>query len=260
MSEEETITAVENADDAEIATPETEQTSENTSTEDTVAETEDKPEDEAKAEKPKVDLKQRKIAKQAREIREMKREQARMSKMLETQIETASRASKEGEAPKIENYETMDEYLDARDSYRDSKMEASTQEAPTQNPHEDMFANGAERYEDFEEVVNSSDSITQAMATAVFGVDDPDLQVDIAYFLGNNPKDAARISRLPPARQMAEITKLEIQLSSKPVKQTASKAPKPIKPVGGKNTSSDDIQGTEKFESFMKKRNKQLGR
>jgi len=227
MSEEETATVVENTDEAtEVATPETEQTSENTSTEDAESETAETPEAKAEeAAKPKVDLKQRKIAKQARENREMKRENTRLSKMLEMQIETASKASKEGEAPKIENYETMDEYLDARDMHRDSKRETKqAKPEPTGGAHEDMFMHGAERYEDFEEVVNSSSTITPDMARAVFEVDDLDLQTDIAYFIGNNPKEAARISRLSPVRQMAEITKLEIKLSTKPAKKAASKA------------------------------------
>jgi len=51
-----------------------------------------------------------------------------------------------------------------------------------------------------------------------------------------------------------------MKVSKGPVKKRASKAPAPISPVGGAKTSSDEIQGIEKYESFLKKRNKELGR
>ena len=266
MPEEQATTAVENADDATetVATPETEQTSEATSTEDAASETADETKDEATevVEKPKPDLKQRKIAKQARELREMKRQTAQLNETIRMQAETASRSQKEGKAPKIEDFEDMASFLDARDDYRDSKREKPAENHEPNNDRDDLSDLGVEKYDDFEEVVFSDDvKVTREMADAIFEIDNDDLRVDVAYYLGNNPKEAARISKLSERRQIAEVAKIEMKVSSKPEAiKKPSKAPAPIKPVGGSKTTSDEIQSTESYESFLKKRNKQLGR
>lgn len=262
MADEETTTVVENADVEQ--TPEAAE-AENTSTEDVVAETTDEPEAEATEvveEKPKVDPKQRKIAKQARDNREMKRENARLMKMLETQTENVSRMTKTDTAPKIEDFETMDEYLNARDTFKDSKAEKpAEQETYRDDPREELFDHGSGRYDDFEDIVRSQDArFTVPMLEAIFEIDDLDLQTDVTYYLGNNIKEASRISRLSERRQIAEIAKLEMKVSKAPAKKRASKAPAPIKPVGGAKTTGDGFVDGESYESFLKKRNKQIGR
>lgn len=272
MSEEETTTTVENVDveqtpeatEEVVTTEEAKAEPETTSTED--AETTAK--EETKAEKPKLSPEQKKIAKQARVQRELQRE-LKASRLQNTQLaEAIERQSKpESKAPKIEDFETMDKYLDARDSHRDSTRETAAKKAePTtdntyQHHYDDMVMNGSDKYDDFEEIVNSSQNVTLDMATAILDIDDPDLQSDVAYFIGQNPKEAARISKLPERRQIAEMAKLEVKLSAKPAaKKQVSNAPKPIKPIGGTKTSTDGFVDGESFESFLKKRHKQLGR
>lgn len=264
MSEEETVTTTENVDEAaEVATPEV--TEEVATTEEVESDAESETEEQ---EKPKPDPK---IAKAKFEARELKRENKRLAKMLEMQLESAAKAQPEAKAPKIEDFETMESYLDARDKYRDSVREAKqepkqdaktpTQDSEYQYAYEDMTAYGSEKYDDFEEVINASNSVTPGMAAAILDVDDPDIQADVAYFIGQNPKEAARIARLPERRQIAEIGKLEAKLSEKPKPQKkASKAPAPIKPVGGAKTPSSEIKETMSYDDFMKVRLKQLGR
>lgn len=261
MANEETTTVVENADVEQ--TPEAAVEAENTSTEDVAAEATDEikaEEPETEPEKPKPDLKQRKIAKQARDNREMKRENARLMKMLETQTENVSRMTKTDTAPKIEDFETMDEYLDARDTFREPKKE-QPQEAQDYSARDDLIETGTDKYSDFEDVVFSQDvRITAGMADAIFEIDDLNLQADVAYFLGQNPKESAKIAKLSERRQVAEIAKLEMKVSKAPAKKQASKAPAPIKPIGGAKTTSDGFVEGESYSSFLKKRNKQLGR
>lgn len=253
MSEEETATApiadVEQTPEAAPEAAPTEEVKAEADTDDTVEKEE--------AEKPKPDPK---IAKAKFEARELRRENKRLQKMIETQIETASRAKPEAKAPKIEDFESIEDYLDARDSHRAPAQEVE-QESDYQYVYDDMLAHGDDKYEDFGDVVNSSRSITAEMAVAILDVDDPDLQVDVAYYLGQNPKDATRISRLPERRQIAEIAKLEAKLSTKaPAKKKASKAPAPIKPVGGTQTPANEIKESMSYDDFIKVRNKQLGR
>lgn len=264
MAEEEEVTVAENTDVVE--TPETteevetvEETAEEQTAEEAEADAESEP---AEKEKPKPDPK---IAKAKYEARELRRQNAKLMKMIEQQTEAVSRLSqKENAAPKIEDFDTMEDFLDARDAYRDSMRE--TKKEPEQvdyaNPRDELADAGTEKYEDFEEVVFSENiKVTPEMASTIFEIDDVDLQVDVAYYLGQNPKETARIARLSERRQIAEIGKLELKLSEKPAKKAKpSKAPAPIKPVGGSKTASSEIQPVEDYESFLKKRNKQLGR
>jgi len=264
MPEEETITAVENADVE--TTPEAAPEAENTSTEDVVAETTDETKAETTEvveEKPKPDLKQRKIAKQARDNREMKRENARLMKMLETQTENVSRMTKADVEPQIEDFETMDAYLNARDTFKESKAEKreAPQEQHDYSARDDLVETGTDKYDDFEDVVFSQDvRITAGMADAIFEIDDLNLQADVAYFLGQNPKESAKIAKLSERRQIAEIAKLEMKVSKAPAKKRASKAPEPIKPIGGAKTNADGFIEGESMKDFLKKRYKQLGR
>lgn len=80
--------------------------------------------------------------------------------------------------------------------------------------------------------------ISRTMAEAIV---DSDQGVKLTVHLVNHPEEAARIAALPPARQAAELGKLEAKLSSAPVKKP-SNAPAPITPVGAKGSSvSSDI-------------------
>jgi len=73
--------------------------------------------------------------------------------------------------------------------------------------------------------------LTPAIANAI--LNGGDIAPKLMAYLSENPKDAERIANLVPARQAAEIGKLEVKLSeAKTV--TASKAPAPMKPVGSK--------------------------
>jgi hypothetical protein len=94
-----------------------------------------------------------------------------------------------------------------------------------------------DKYDDFEQVAyNNALPITTVMAQTIQA---SDLGPDIAYFLGSNPKEAERISRLPQFLQAKEIGKIEAKMadSPAPVKKTTS-APPPIKPVTAKGTGA----------------------
>jgi len=186
-------------------------------------------------------------------------------KMLEDQ---AGKAKAE-EPPKIENFESFDEYLDARDKWKDGQTATPKTEeftdyglAEFEISRDDLYANGIAKHADFADVVGAQNvDITLPMANAIVEIDTVDLQVDTAYYLGSNPGEAGRIAKLSPVKQIAEIIKISNKIESRKTKtKKPSKAPAPVKPIGGSKTSSDEIKEVEDFESFMKKRNKQLGR
>jgi hypothetical protein len=72
-----------------------------------------------------------------------------------------------------------------------------------------------------------------------------DIGPDVAYYLGTNPKEAARISKLSPASQIKEVGKIEIRLESNPSVKKTTNAPAPIAPVSARSTGSPAYDTTD---------------
>ena len=98
---------------------------------------------------------------------------------------------------------------------------------------EETFAQREEearsKYDDFDQVAyNPNLRVTDAMAETIKA---SDLGPDLAYWLGSNPKEADRISRLSPLLQAREIGKVEAKITAEPLQKKTSSAPEPIRPV-----------------------------
>lgn len=259
---EETGTAPENAD----VTPESEEKPEETGeTKESEKEESEKKEPEKDAEKPAPKPRRRRDKK----IAELSYRNRELSRKVDKLLAVVEQNSSES-APKIDDFSTVDEYLDAKLAHFEKSRTREDELPPEQieyiehlqEARDDLISAGEEKYGDFEELVTSDGvKITPVMRDAIFELDDLDTQVEIAYHLAKHKKEASRIARLSPMRQVAEIGKLEIKLAAEPAKpKRPSKAPPPVDPVGGSKTSSDEILPEEDFESFLRKRNKQLGR
>lgn len=153
------------------------------------------------------------------------------------------------DAPKREQFDTYEEYIDARATHRAEKAaeerarkvfdeskrgesEKSQREVQERQAREwnAKIEKARDVVEDFEEVCAESDAVvTQAMAAAIQESDQGAL---IAYYLAKNPGEAERISKLSASKQAAAIVGLEEKVA-KPARQP-SNAPEPIKPVGQK--------------------------
>jgi len=83
--------------------------------------------------------------------------------------------------------------------------------------------------------------------------------VDIAYKLGTDRAERARILSLPPQQIVFEIAKMDAQFSAPQQKKT-TEAPPPVKPVGGKESASNDWLNDPNIspEEFARRRNKQI--
>jgi hypothetical protein len=101
-----------------------------------------------------------------------------------------------------------------------------------------------DKYDDFEKVAyNPSLPITPVMAETIQA---SDVGPELAYYLGSNPREADRISRLSPYLQAKEIGKIEAKMADNPIpiKKTTS-APAPIKPVTARGTSAGTYETTD---------------
>jgi len=133
-----------------------------------------------------------------------------------------------------EQYGTAEEYAEALAEVKAVKLlearEAQRQRIEVDAGYHDREEKAREKYADFEQVAyNNTLRITDVMAEAIKS---SDVGPDVAYFLGLNPKEADRISKLSPYIQAKEIGRLEEKLAANPpAAKKTSNAPTPISPI-----------------------------
>lgn len=99
-----------------------------------------------------------------------------------------------------------------------------------------------EKYPDYEEVAGADVEISPLMAEAMIRSDNGH---DIAYHLGKNPTEAARIRALPTAAaQIFEMGKLAATLAQPP-RVDVSRTPAPITPLNASRESAADVDREE---------------
>jgi hypothetical protein len=92
----------------------------------------------------------------------------------------------------------------------------------------------AERLPGFDREAFDELPITRPLAEAIIEADAPER---VMAFLASNPEEVERIAALSPARQAAEVGRLEAKLAAAP---KVSNAPQPIKPIGTRGTASNN--------------------
>lgn len=102
------------------------------------------------------------------------------------------------------------------------------------------------RYEDFDEVVfDNTTPITPHMAHAIVTAE---AGHEVAYYLGRNKKEAARIASLHPVAQAVEIGRLEARITSQPRRVT--QAPPPPSTVVGSALPARDPANASSFAEY----------
>lgn len=124
-----------------------------------------------------------------------------------------------------------------------AQREAAKQQAAITEAYYDREEDARAKYDDFEQVAyNPNLPVTDVMAQAIQA---SDIGPDVIYWLGSNPKEATRISQMPPFLQAKEIGKLEASLSSNPPVKKTSTAPAPIAPVTARTSGSPAFDTTD---------------
>jgi hypothetical protein len=158
-------------------------------------------------------------------------------------------------------FATEDEWLDARDAWRDEKRQAKdaqdrqSREVESLSAKTDKVWAAAQKLpgfdsEAFDDMADSG-HLTRDMVKAVIDLDDGP---SVLAFLATHPEEAERISKLSPHRQAAEIGKLEAKATAAPPK--TSKAPDPIKPIGSGKTPIVDLANAD-MDAYVQKRKEQ---
>lgn len=130
---------------------------------------------------------------------------------------------------------------------------AQTEAEAKANEVRSKLAPGTEKYEDFEEVVlDGKLPITEIMAKVV--LKNGQTGLDIAYYLGQNRSEAARISKLDDDDQVREMDKIISKLTKPP---EPTKAPAPITPNAGTASVAKPLEELD-YDEFVKRRRKQI--
>jgi len=173
----------------------------------------------------------------AREQRKWERDQAQRQSEQQT-LRAAPTAT-------ADQFETTEAYADAL-AYQKAeeliaKREAAKQQSQILESYQDLEEEARAKYDDFEQVAyNPKLPITNVMAETI---QSSDIGPELAYYLGSNPKDAERISRMTPLSQAKEIGKIEAKLAAEPPVKRTTSAPAPISPVTAR-TSGSSTQDT----------------
>lgn len=177
----------------------------------------------------------------AREQRKWEREQ--QAKFAEQQ----ARASMPKELPPVDQFDSPEAYAEALAIKKAEELIAQRELQKQRAQIEDAYAEREEearsKYDDFEQVAyNPQLRVTDVMAETIKA---SDMGPDLAYWLGSNPKEADRISRLSPLLQAREIGRIEAKLAADPVQKKTSSAPAPISPVSARTSNPGVIDTTD---------------
>jgi len=168
----------------------------------------------------------------AREQRKWEREQAQRT------VPTAP-----SELPPPDQFDSVETYAKAYAEQMLREREVQKQRSEYVDAYHDREEDARGKYDDFEQVAyNPNLRITTVMAETI---QTSDVGPDVAYYLGSNPKEADRISRLSPILQAKEIGRIEATLVSNPPVKKSSSAPTPISPVTARSSGTSTYDTTD---------------
>ena len=175
----------------------------------------------------------------AREQRKWEREQAQRQSEQQT-LQAAPAAS-------ADQFESTEAYAQALALQKAEELIAKRDQARQQSQvlesYHDLEEEARSKYDDFEQVAyNPKLPITNVMAETI---QSSEIGPELAYYLGSNPKDAERISRMTPLGQAKEIGKIEAKLAAEPPVKRTTSAPAPISPVTARASGSPALDTTD---------------
>jgi hypothetical protein len=173
----------------------------------------------------------------AREQRKWEREQAQRG--AEKQVVPT-------DLPSPDQFQSPNDYAEFIRAEADKlvqQREAAKQQSQVLESYQEREEMARDKYDDFEQVAyNPNLPITNVMAETI---QHSDIGPELAYYLGSNPKDADRISRLTPFMQAKEIGKIEAKLADNPPVKRTTSAPAPISPVTARTSGSPSHDTTD---------------
>ena len=159
--------------------------------------------------------------------------------------------------PQRQNFSDDESYIDSLTDWKLDQRESVGRQQKVQqvqqqyiNKAEAIYTDAMKSGFDREDLNAAAESMTTTMKEALI---DSDVAPKLLAFMAANPDEITRIASLSPARQAAEIGKLEAKTASKTV--NVSKAPEPITPIGRSGGSIKSLE-TASMDDFVAMRKK----
>lgn len=186
----------------------------------------------------------------AQRERDYWREQAvRNQRQPEQRQEQASQHEEASDEPTLEqhgwDFAAYTKALYDWHKQRDAKTAQKAKEAESQQErakkYQDSVQTFVESHPDFHDVFHGGLPVSEPMAEAITEADNP---AAIAYYLGQNPEEAARIAAMSPTGASRAIGRIEAKLETQvvpaaveqtrqPEQKTVTKAPPPVTTLSG---------------------------
>lgn len=160
--------------------------------------------------------------------------------------------------PTRDQYDSEEAYLDAKLDWKLEQRDRETKQVQIREKTQSLATKTENLYKEAAKIEGfDRDDFEQLPLTPVIAqaLIDSDEAPKLMAYMASNPEEVERISALSPARQAAELGKLEAKLTSVPAK--TSKAPAPIAPVGGAKTTTKNIanMSQSEYEAHRMKQN-----
>lgn len=250
------------ADQVDVPT-ETEEVEASEATESTEGQVESQPaEDEGKApEAEEVSPSKARRERRKAEMDRLHREKAETAEKLaqtEARLKRIEEAASQAQPPKEGDFASYEEYQAGLAAFhsmrafddrqrREVEQEATThkealsqreqaRKAELQANWQEQRAEASQKYADFDAVFANDVPVSAEMAEMIAGSDHG---IDVAYYLGSNRQEAAKIAQLTPLEQARRIGAIEARVST-PSPSKTTKAPEPITPISGNGAAPTD--------------------
>jgi hypothetical protein len=213
---------------------------------------------------------QRRINELVADKRYLQERLANLERLVQQPPQQAQQQPKAEEAPSIENYANLEEFISAKAAYEArrivegtlSEREQAIAESRRQQEHQEVTKKAAERleiarnkYDDFDDAFGSAAPLSEYMSEFILRTEEG---MDIAYYLAKNPSESDRIARMDNFNAGLALADLRSKIKP-PVKK--SSAPPPINPVKGASKAEKDPSemSDEEFAQWRKKQIKNRG-
>lgn len=177
-------------------------------------------------------------------------------------LEKTSPTEHRSAEPQLENFDTVQEFIKARDEWLEERLLAKVQDTVkkttvhdrTLEAHNARVEKAKQELPDWDEVFDEVGDLDVAPDTAQFVLESP-VGPRIAYHLAKNPDVLEKLNRLSPTRRLAELGKLEDKVATPKQPKKVSDAPTKLTIVKG-NDSRDTSARPSSYAEWKAKRGK----
>lgn len=222
----------------------------------------------AEPEKPKPDPVQRRIDRLTREKYQLK---ARLEELERRVSEPAPKAAEPQGAPKLEQFESFDDYVSAKAEWvaeqkfrtltesqqrAAQEQQAKRQQAEVSQSWQQRVESARTSVPDYDEIIESADVVlSPAMGQAIVESEQGPM---VALYLARHPEEAEKLASLSPTAVARAIGRIEAKLEGEQINKTQSTAPKPPSPVRGSTVKPTSALEADDYDTFVKLRRKQI--